>query len=120
MPGVIRSRLVFHEPGKAGCSADVVRETPGRHSGVLDNVAMNGIKDAMAGLRSTGKQGECRCLWRRFVDVAKGDGPGKTPDLSPSGFLKCRNFARDVRVRSTWSRHYKLGDGKIHVESFMQ
>ena len=34
-------------------------------------------------------------LWRRFVvDVAKGDGRGKTPDLSPSGFLKWRNFAR--------------------------
>lgn len=34
-------------------------------------------------------------LWRRLVvDVAKGDGRGKTPDLSPSGFLKCRNFAR--------------------------
>ena len=92
--------MAFDEPGKDGRCTDVVRETPGRppggHSGVLDNVAMNGIKDAMAGLRSTGKQGECRCLWRRFVDVAKGDGPGKTPDWSPSGFLKCRNFARST------------------------
>src|SRR4030095_4578934 len=34
-------------------------------------------------------------LWRHFVvDVAKGDGRGKTPDLSPSGFLKWRNFTR--------------------------
>src|SRR5918994_3578226 len=44
---------VSQEPGETGRSADVVRETPsrppGRHSGVLDNVAMNGIKNAMAG-----------------------------------------------------------------------
>src|SRR5688500_20130300 len=43
------------EPGEAACGSDVIAETPGRpprrYPGVLDNVAMNGIKDAVAGQR---------------------------------------------------------------------